>query len=367
MQRQAGSLELTLSEAADNIVREFAPKITRLPRSLLEHSDYRLPGAVEAIAQLESVVSQMLERYDPLLADMSAKATDAYYVIQTFLNAEKGRRKPSPIEISEALCNFPKWRYQNLLHRQVCKIYMVLRGQLTDLAREFQFCRQRLDDLMLRFRQIPVENSAKPESTLFPAGCASIDQAVKALWESVRPDELRSLDKALQKNIENTYQALFSVCMSSINMLGNLHGIVEEQARSFLAARLGECNVSEMFFSRFGNTDAVLKAIKNIHEQAAPNLKISRPIMQEVCVLALPEGTAGISFQQVARQALPGKALDFVPSAEEILVYREWSRFPLVALPQLSQTAEDAYNQLWQGGNGNPHMRTDVGQWFDIE
>jgi hypothetical protein len=244
---------------------------------------------------------------------------------------------------------------------------MALRSQLADLSREFTFCKQRLDDLMSRFRATTAEQVVLTDSTLFPAGCTSINQAVKALRESVRPEEVRALDKGLQKNIEQAYQALFSVCMSSINMLGDLHGIVEEQARSFLSSRLGDWNVGEMFLSRFADTDAAVQAIKRIFEQAAPAVRSSRPIAQEICVLALPEGSQQATFEQIARQALPGKVLDFVPSKEEVLVYREWPRFPLTALPQLSPQAEDAYNQMQQAGQGTPHSRNDVGQWFDID
>jgi eukaryotic-like serine/threonine-protein kinase len=367
MQRQVGSLELALNEAADQLIRDLSPKLTRLPRSLLEHSDYRLAGAVDAIKQLDMMIAQLLEHYEPMLNDMAAKATEGYYVVHSYLAAEPHRRKPSPAEISEGLRTFPKWRCQSLVHRQVCRIYLAMRSQLADLDREFQFCRQRLDDLMSRFRGIPIEELPRSEFTLFPPGCSSIQQAVNALRESVRPEEMRALDKALQKNIEQAYQALFSVCMSSINMLGNLHGIVEEQARAFLAERLGDCNVGEMFFARFADTDQALQAIKRIHEQAAPPVRSSRPIMHEVCALAVPEGMRQGAFQQIGRQALPGKALDFVPSSEEILVFREWPRFPLTALPQLSPMAEDAYAQMQQSGQNTPHTRSDVGKWFDID
>ena len=52
-------------------------------------------------------------------------------------------------------------------------------------------------------------------------------------------------------------------------MLGNLHGIVEEQSRAFLAGRIGDSNVGEMFFARFSDNESALKAIKQIHELAA--------------------------------------------------------------------------------------------------
>ncbi len=366
VQRQVGRLEQALHEAAESVVRNLAPKLLRLPRLLLEHPDYRLGGALEAIEQLQGSLTQMCQQHEPLATDLSAKAIDGYYRIHSFMGAEQSHRKLSPSEIADYLRNFPNWRVQSLIMRQVCRIYLQMRSQLGDLAREFQFCRQRLEDLTTRFKQMKVDAKGESESLLFPAGCTSIDGSVKALCESIQTDELRALDKTLQRQIEKTYQALFSVCMSSINMLGNLQGIVDEQARAFLAAKLGESSVAAMFFARFPEGEAATRAIRQIHEQAAPPLRTSRPITQEICVLAAPEGDGDPSFQKVAGQAIPGKALDFTTSTEEVLVYREWPRFPFTSLPQIGPMFEDAYKQMQQTGPGLAHSRNDIGQWQDL-
>jgi eukaryotic-like serine/threonine-protein kinase len=367
MQRQTGKLEQLLHEAAENIVRELGPKLLRMPRMLLEHPDYRLGGALEAIEQLQAILTQLHDKNEPLATESAGKAIDSYYFLHNFVSAERGRRKTSPAEIADHFRNFPKWRVHSLVHRQLCRIYLQMRSQLTDLAREFQFCRERLDDLTTRFKQVPSEPRPENETFLFPTGCSSVDSAVKALCESIKADELRALDKTLQRQIEKTYQALFSVCMSSINMLGNLHGVVEEQARAFLAAKLGDSNVGEMFFARFADGDSAVKAVRQIYEQAAPPLRINRPITQEICILAVPDGDSSKAFQKTAGTALAGKPLDFTVSTEEILVYREWPRFPFASLPQLGPMATDAYNQMQQSGQGLAHSRSDIGQWHEIE
>ena len=367
MQRQVGRLEQTVHQAAENLIRDLAPKLLRFPRLLLEHPDYRLGGGLEAIDQLQGILTQLCDHHEPIAHEMATKAIDAYYLIHSYLSAERGRRKPAPADIAEALRNFPKWRVQSLVLRQLCRIYMQMRGQLADLSREFQFIRQRLDDLTTRFKQLPIDSSVKSDSLLFPIGCTSIDSAVKALCDSIQPDEQRTLDKTLQRQIEKTYQALFSVCMSSINMLGNLQGIVEEQARAFLAARLGDSNVGAMFFARFTDAESATRAIRQIHEQASPPLRTTRPITQEICILAVPDGNKNKAFQKTAGLALPGKALDFTASEEEVLVYREWPRFPFAALPQLGPMGQDAYNQMQAAGPGLVHTRYDVGQWTELD
>lgn len=367
LQRQVGKLEQSMHEVAENLARDLGPKLLRLPRLLLEHPDYRLGGALEAIEQLQETLTNLHDQHEPLAHDMAAKAIDAYYVIHAYLSPERTRRKPTPAEIADNFRNFPKWRLQSLLHKQVCRIYLLMRAQLGDLAREFQFCRERLDDLTTRFKQVAVETRTENDSLLFPTGCSSVDSAVKALCDLIQPDELRTLDKTLQRQIEKTYQALFSVCMSSINMLGNLHGIVEEQARAFLASKLGDSNVGEMFFARFSDHDAATKAVRQIYDLSAPPLRLNRPITQEICILAAPDGETNSAFQKTAGTALAGKPLDFTISAEEILVYREWPRFPFASLPQLGPMGQDAYNQMQQAGQGMAHSRNDIGQWIKID
>ena len=366
IQRQVGKLESHLNEAADAIARELAPKLTRLPRMLLEHPDYRLSGAEEAIKQMQGMLTEMIERYEPQIAESASKAVESYYVVSSFLAEEdEGRRKPSSSELAANLASFPLHRYQNLINRQIARIYMTLREDLTDVAREVQYCRTRLNDLMSRFTRMKVETTPVNDSLLFPVGCTSIEEAVNALRQAIQPDELRILDKAMQKQIEQSYHALFNVCMSSINMLGNLQGVVEEQTRLFLAKRLGDSSLSDMFLSRFRDNDSATAAIRSIYERAIPLVK-TRPSNQEICIVAIPNEAGNTSLQPLMRQALTGKMIDFTSSAEEILVYREWPRVPLNQLLQLGSQAKEAYNQMQLAGAGVAHTRNDV-NWFNVE
>jgi serine/threonine protein kinase len=367
MQRQVGVLESTLNEAGDALLRELTPKLIHLPRSLLEHPDYRLDGATEAIKQLDLMLSQRVEQYEPMLNELAAKATDSYYTLTSYLNDELNTRRVSSADAAECLRTFPKSRLRNLVARQIYRVYLALRGQLSDLAREFHFCRQRLEDLMARFKSLPPEIVATTDQTLFPPGCSSIEQAVQALRESIKPEELRALDKSLQRHIEQSYQALFSVCMSSINMLGNLHGIVEEQARAFLNERVGDSNVGQMFLSRFQGPDQAISALRRVHDQAGLPVKSSQAPGPEICAVLLPEGDQRAVLEQTARQAFAGKVIDFLSSPEEVLVYREWPRLPIAALPAAGSLGRDAYQQMDAAGPNSAHTRTDVGGWFPLD
>jgi hypothetical protein len=366
MQRQIGALEQTLAEAADDLARDLGARLARLPRTLMEHADYRLGGAEHAVEQLQGSLTEQIQRYNTLASEATGKAIAAYNIVGGFLADDVARRKPSPGDVVEGLRNFPKHRCDSLIFRQVARVSTSLLGQLGDFARELSYCRDRLKELRARLRRPDPELTLDPETTLLPQGCDSVDRAVRLLRDSIQTDELRSLDKLLQKQIENAYQALFSVCMSSINMLGNLEGVIEEQARNFLAKRLGETDLGAMFLNRFPDADAGAKAIRAIHDKATPLAKLERPPSQEITLVAVPDGEAANALQRVVRQALPGRALDFATSTEEVMIYREWPRFPLAELPALSRTAETAYNQLQQTGPGIAHTRIDVSRWAEF-
>jgi serine/threonine protein kinase len=367
MQRQVGQLEHTLNDCADQIARDLSPKVGKLSMTLLEHPDYRVVGSEEAIQQLHALLDQLLHHYEPLAMEMSSKAVDAFYVIHGFLTNEFSRRKPSPAEIAENLRLYPKWRFQSLILRQVCRIYLTLKGQLGDQLREIQFCRQRLEDVISRIRHMTGEFPPEQENLLLPAGCQSIEKAIQALRESIKPEDLRMLDKKFQKHIEQEYQALHSVCLSSVNMLGNLQTIVTEQSRQFLSAKLGEVSVAGMFFARYPEARTATLALKKAYDEAAPPGVSPTLAVAEACILGVPSLEQSNDFHQIMAHITGEDEIELAVSQDEIVVHREQTRLPLTSVPQSGPLAEDAYTAAQGGGQNPPHSRIDVGQWFDIE
>src|SRR5262249_27305039 len=142
-----------LDEAADSIAREFGPRVTRLAITLLEHPDYRLVGAEVAVQQIQGLIDATIQQYEPLATSLSAQAIDSHNTIHSYLNADRGRKRPPPAELADALRTYPTWRYQSLVLRQACRIYATFRTQLADQLRELQFCRQRLEDIANRLKR----------------------------------------------------------------------------------------------------------------------------------------------------------------------------------------------------------------------
>jgi len=123
MQRSVGSLETMLHEQADAAAAEYIPKITRLATTLLEHPDYRFVGAEQVIRQILARMQALLQQYEPHAHALNEQAIDAYYRILAYVSADRTQRRPPVSEAIESVRNYPTWRFQSLVLRQVCRIF----------------------------------------------------------------------------------------------------------------------------------------------------------------------------------------------------------------------------------------------------
>ncbi len=367
IQRTVGQIEQKLDEAADAIAREFGPKVTRLAITLLEHPDYRLVGAEVAVQQIQGLIDAALQQYEPMAANLAAQAIDAYQQIQACLSTDRNKRRPTPAELADAVRSYPTWRYQSLILRQACRIYATFRTQLSDQLRELQFCRQRLDDIAGRLQREQIEFLPPPDRILLPPGAESIDAVTASLEASIGKDDIRAFDKTLQAQIEREFNALFNVCLSSVSMLGNLQQTIEDQARAFLADRLGDGAIDKLFFTRFKSPAHAADAVRRLYDQALPPVKLFGPERLETIIVGGPSAETGKQLKNLAEHALPVAPAGYVPMADEVSIYREYPYVPLTALPQLGTVAEDAYNSALDSQGGSPHSRCDIVTWEDVE
>lgn len=368
MQRQAGKLEAVIAKHAEIAARELGMKVCKIPKALLEHPDYRITGAEEAVAQLHAMLQLQVRQYESLSVDLGNKANEAYYQVHHYLSGEVGRKRPSVAELAENLKLYPKWRYQSLVLRHVSRIYSAVLAQLIDLNREVRYCRERLEELIVRYKDRRPEKSCESERELLPPGCESFDQAVRSLRKSITADNLREIDQQIQSFIEAEFQALFSVCLSSMSVIGNLEQTIDRQARVFLQARLSQPDFAEMFLHKYQNPEVAARLLKGTFEATVPAL--ARSGASEVGRLTLvgfPAGSNAEWFMSLARHACDQEPVRLVEHAEEILIYREFSRLPLTDLPQLGPLSEDAYRHALENSSCPPHARTDIPEWSDVE
>ena len=365
MQRSVGSLEALLHERADEVAAEYIPKITRLATTLLEHPDYRFVGAEQVIRQILARMQTLLQQYEPHAHALNQQAIDAYYRVLAYVAADRSQRRPPVSEAVDSLRNYPTWRFQSLVLRQVCRIFAAAKTQLDDQLREFEFGRQRLSQIMAGLQKERHDYVPPPDRLLLPPGVPSLAAALETLEQCMTADDVRSFDKKLQIRIEQEYTALFNVCQSSSNLLASLQATIEDQAKQFVAPRLGTANVAQMFFAKYPDMKAATRAMEWLFDQATPPLTLTPSEKVESVLLAGPADEAAAQFSQIAKAAMPAPPGEYIPSADEILIYREYSQVPLAALPQLGPLGEDAYNAALDGTP--PHSRIDVKTWLDVE
>src|SRR4029079_4092266 len=130
VQRTVGQIEQKLDEGADALARELARKVVRFATTLLEHPDYRLVGAEEAVKQVQALIDGILRQHEPMAVSLGAQAIDAFVQVHTYLSADRGQKRPSAAAVGEAVRSYPTWRYQSLILRQVCRVYTHLKTAL---------------------------------------------------------------------------------------------------------------------------------------------------------------------------------------------------------------------------------------------
>jgi serine/threonine protein kinase len=365
-----------LRTSADGLVREWGQKLAELPVRLIEAPAFRLAGAEEAIRQMVASLEQTLQHHEPLVRDLSARAAEAHTRLQTLLSAPSARpaasglfRKSSsakPLSFAEArdlLRDYPKTLYQSLLLRQAGNVFLTLRGQLADEMREINFCRVRLGELA-RLLEQPTESppfAPLPGKHLHPPGCADVAETLDQFEKELSGEDLSKLDALMEEMFKKQFTALVNVCVTSANVLKNVESAMLHTAEQFVAARLGERDVAEMFLAQHGDDGEVGAEIAGFFDEAAPQLSGDRSLpISELCVLSVPSGPSGERLRAAAAQALPEVEWQSAAGDEDILLYRERANLPLSDLPQLGPLAHDAYRQMSAAEHFTPHCRSDI-------
>lgn len=358
--QQAGLLGDALLSTADGLVKDWSSRLSQLAVCLIEQPDFRLAGSEEAIHQLSDTLNRALNHYTPYAEELGEKAWKAHVRIHELLQGA-GNRRTAAAEFAENLKVYPKWRYQSLLLKQVTTICTTLRSDLADALAEVSFCRQRLEELLRHFERDSEQIVLSPTGYLLPPECRTLDDAVRHLLDGVTVDDVRELDRRIQRMVQSQFTALVNICLSSSNLLAQLEPAMLKIARQYLSNRVGEGNVVELFLKRFSGRDGVSKAV----DAADPGLVAKVPLnVPEFVAVALPPEAIGGPVERQARAALDGAELVVTPSTDDIIIYRELPRLPLAKLPQMGPIGRDAYQQLTNLEHFTPHTRTDVDEWI---
>lgn len=384
-----GRLVIALRDAADKLLQQWGQKLAELPVHLIEAPAFRLAGAEEAIRQMTASIERTLQNHEPLARELSLRALELHDRLRQYLaspnspaaaasrragisgvfrKVSSSSRKSTPLtELQDLLREYAKTMYQSLVLRQVSLVFLTLRGHLADEIREVNFCRNRLGELLRVLEEVADTTQAKSSSTkyLYPAGCSNLNEAVEHFEKQLNEEALNELDARMEAMLKKQFTALVNVCLGGGNAVKNVEAAMRRTAEEFVAGRIGEMNVAEMFLEQHPD-DQAAAALTDMFDEAAPELPAAAvPAPQggqslELCVLAAPSDPAGERLRTLAAEALPNVDWQAAMCEEDILVYRECSNLPLSELPQLGPLAQDAYLQMSNAEHFTPHCRCDV-------
>ncbi|MGL4551141.1 MAG: tubulin-like doman-containing protein, partial [Gemmataceae bacterium] len=370
-------LPALLRRQADALAAEWSQRLAEMAVRLIEEPAFRLAGAEEAIRQTVALVEQVLQHHEPLAADLTQKAAEAYRALRlASAPAEKGHRRPALnwAEAYELLRTYPKWRLQSMILAHLSAAFVGLRGHLSDSLREVNFCRVRLAELLRMFEEVPPEEKSQSAQgvasreegigrQLFLSGCRSLNEAVELHLREVGAEHLLDLDARMEDMLKGSFTALVHFCLTNQNIIRDVHAAMIRTARDYAAETHPTVSTGELFFEQHPDDDDAEREVADYFNEAAPGISATRsphagPPVSELCVVATPDGPDGAKFRSLLARAAPEVEVQPASSPDDILIYRERINLPFAVLGQCGPTAHDAYLQM-TSAEVTPHSRTD--------
>jgi serine/threonine protein kinase len=387
---ESAMIERTLEEIAHVIADECEQKLAELAVALLEDPNYRLAGAEEALRQFCTTVELALRAQETLAKELSDNAAQHYQRIQKLIDTSihsalptstqwtlitkraPGSTTLNAAEIVDLVRTYTKTRYHGLVLTHLNRLYVALRGHLSDQIREVGFCRGRLGELQGLLQQTAPQ-SKKPakrsnERVLFPTGCLDLKDAIEQLSKMIDGDDLVSFDERVQAWIKEHCRALLEVCMGSSTMVKNLVPALLHEAEVFLGERLEGASVAEMYLSRqFTEYEDTAEEI--IHDELQRCLDEATPEIgrlsanNEISIVTFPNDEHGKQIEQLLKKQSSDVKTVLSDRLDEIVFYHEVVNIRWKDLEQLGPIGLEAYQQRCAADPASLHTREDVFEW----
>ncbi len=384
-------IERALEEIAHLIADECEQKLAELAVTLLEDPNFRLAGAEEALRQFCTTVEQGLKTQEPLARELADNAAQLYSRIRKLIDTSVQSQAPTSTQwtliakrpsaaaagptaadVVELVRTYAKARYHSLVLTHLNRLYLGLRGHLSDQIREVGFCRARLGELhvLLQPAALPGKKDKvnAGERALFPPGCLDLREAIAQVSHAVSPEDLVCFDQRIQAWIKGHCQALLEICMGSSSMVRNLAPVLLQEAEMFLAERLQGASVAEMYLTRkrteFGDTadDMIFDDLQRCLDEATPEFgKLSDG--NEISIVSVPSDEHGAQIRDLLSKRLNGAKIMQSERQDEIVFYHELINVKWTDLEQLGGIALEAYHQRCNADPSSLHSREDVFEW----
>jgi hypothetical protein len=366
--RPPTAVEDAIVTTAGEIGESFTADLRNLLPMLVDDPDFRLSGSEELYRQFLATLDRLIDRYATLANELEARAMVGYECLTQYAHFQKGMRKPTAAELTEALRQYPRARFQILMYRQLAALYQIVRETLVSVLADVSAARQRMASAAAVVSDDNSEDTRVSLRQFMPPGCATIGDAVDRFVKVLTDADLVEIDQRVQAVLEPEAGGLLQVCLTSTAGVEGVVRVLFEEARAYLDTRLGEVGLAAMFAERFRTPQQVERAIEQAYQEAEPAWVGNGPWMgSEIAVLACPGGQSGEAIRELARRAIPIAGLPVVDSRDDLTIYREWSSVPLAALPHLGPSAAAAYDTLPELTQSSAHSRLDVPQWMNVD
>jgi serine/threonine protein kinase len=375
---EPGSLERTLMEVSAVIGDRCDQKLAEIVVGLIEAPRYRLAGAEEALRRFNAVAENALKAQESLAKELHERSAALYMRIQHYIGKADnsvdgntpgvpsatqwfGRNKAAAInagDLVELLRIYPKTQFQALLLQCLNRLYISIRGHLSDQLREVGFLLQSKSPSGAAAQQVEFEKN------LLPAGCKRVAEVVNQLADQLTEDEVLAFDDSMQIHVRKQYKAFLNVCLGATGMVRALAPVMVQEASAYLDQRFPPPNVVDLLRSP-DNPDEppnLEEVVQSLYDEAVPEGKPADADRQ-ISLAALPNDEAGEPLAAAVTAALPHTTI--VPSdrCEEIVFLREQFLHNLNELEQMGPVAREAYRQRLAQDPSSLHSREDIPDW----
>jgi hypothetical protein len=384
-------IERALDESAHLIADECEQRLAELAVAILEDPNYRLASAEEALRQFSILVEQSLKSQETLARELNENGAQLYKRIQKLIDSyvpapgatssqwtlvakktANGSQPPNTPEIIDLVRNYTKVRFHSLVLTHLNRLYLGLRGHLSDQVREVGFCRARIGELqaLLVPPAIADKHATGPaDCSLFPPGCVDLKEAIEQLSTTINTEDLLAFDHRIQVWIKEHCRALLEICMGSSTTVKNLAPAMLQEAEAYLGDRLQGVSVTEMYLTRKqaeyeADTadDMIFDDLQRYLDNATPD--IGRPTDDsEITVISLPNDEYGQHLEKLLSKKLTNVKILLTDAPDEMLFYHEVVNIQWKDLEQFGPIAAEAYHQRCVADPATLHTREDVFDW----
>ncbi len=422
-------LNRSLAQGAQKVAEDWDQRLARELFTLMEHPGPRLAAAEAGLVRLQTFCQGSGQELRQRTQQQVAKTDQAWTLLERALNecATGGggfrlfsRSRPRQLRnFIECLSQFARQRLAEEVLWAVRHFFVVLHAKLTDRARDFGFCRQRLRHLQEQVEAGPADPSANLAVTrqqdytlsrspmpcaesfwaairqsatarvVLPEGEDDLELAAIRFLQKLRPEHWLQLDKELHERVLLPQGGLQGACVNSGDLARILAVPLMEEASHILGEHLPIMDVAQILGAEFGlecsprapraadsppagpvpagqSGCSLAEQVRNYLEKAIPLVPAKHKVREQIFLL-VPASPAGRALGEAVYTAVPEIKVVRVPGQSDLMFCREQGFLHAADLRPVLGPCRIAYQAAAGAPLTSPHARFDISDWVPID